>query len=346
MRDRFSFRSKPQTSNVSLDELHSRATQLVKIQEYDIAEELYAEILKKDHENQLAKQRLTSLQCMKYGLPPANVGGRPVREVISDQGPSTAIAARNLPVISPGIKANRPPFVEERMVDNRHQSFSLDRLQQTGEVPEWVIADSGTPSGNGGASITVRQNIFPPTTDKSVDVVSMSEDLPEWAQQVQETMTDRLAINKHDMQQEQGGRQTEQLFALNDHRSHSNASVNRYDGKSITELVEVLIVTRGEQIAINEMISRIPNANRQELWQLSSALEVLSQDEYSRVAIMSRLSKSLASSDVDVRGRTLLVIAGLGAVASDLTPLVRLRLNDESEYVRQMATRAIGAIGA
>ena len=131
MREQLNFSKNSQFSDVSVDEMHSRATQLVKIQEYDIAEELYAEILKKDHQNELAKQRLTSLQRVKYGIPPSHVDTRSVREVGPEQRSRqrTVIARSELPVISPGIKRKRPPFAEEYVADNRNLSFSLDHLQ-------------------------------------------------------------------------------------------------------------------------------------------------------------------------------------------------------------------------
>jgi len=119
-----------------------------------------------------------------------------------------------------------------------------------------------------------------------------------------------------------------------------------YEVKTIADLQERLVVNPEDQAAISELIKRLPDANRDEMWQLSSSLEVLAQNEYSRVVILSKLSKSLASNEIVLKMSALKVIAGLGATAKELAPLVRLRMNDESEQVRDQAARVITAIGA
>lgn len=343
--------SSSSSSKVSVAELHSRARQLENIKEYDIAEELYAEILKKDHQNELAKERLTALQRVKHGLPPQSVERGSIREVMPESmmRPNTTVARSDLPRISPGIKSGQPPFVEDRIPNDFNgtntRSFSLNRLQDAGEVPEWVVGSEASSVSSSPGSHQVTSSEMMTDAELVANEAIRDRNMPDWAtnENLSQSESQNSKVGLRNRQNHVAGQISSDSFVQGNHEQSLNQP---YEVKTIADLQERLVVNPEDQAAISELIKRLPDANRDEMWQLSSSLEVLAQNEYSRVVILSKLSKSLASNEIELKMSALKVIAGLGATAKELAPLVRLRMNDESEQVRDQAARVITAIGA
>lgn len=145
-------------------EIEQRADQLVRIQEYAAAEDLYAEILQREPKNQTVQQKLTDLQWKKRGVEPS----LPQQEIAasssrqsprdsersfaqssyrSNRATSTALPLTRDRVIiksqdaMPEMSPSRP-YTAASSVKPIERNFALDADAGDDRIPEWARDDA------------------------------------------------------------------------------------------------------------------------------------------------------------------------------------------------------------
>ncbi|MBD3676727.1 MAG: HEAT repeat domain-containing protein [Planctomycetaceae bacterium] len=332
---RFSDGGKARTATVSIEELQDRAMQLEQIQEYEMAEELYAEILKQDHDNQMAQKRLTAVQHLKRGMSPEPVQ-RPIREVMKpEQKPyqSTTIPLAELPRIIPEKEEQTvavPDFQEPAVaVINEESTISQSPINESDELPEWIVRPDAE------VELKDQHKLVQSDVDSPSPNAAMIEKYPR---------NNEVGTESHFTHEVGTSHIANSQFPDNSLEENEGAGVitlTSGHARSLSELQSFLTQNPGDQRAIDELIDSVANANREELWLISSLLDVLMRQSESRGLILSRLSADLKSDNPLVRERAIIIAGGFGSQAKELEPLLRDSLEDKSDQVRQAAQLAI-----
>jgi hypothetical protein len=150
------------TKSPTTAELEQRADQLVRIQEFKEAEELYSEILERDPKNEIVQQKLTDLQWKKRGasVPTsrrsgaavAQVNRQPdrqttsnVRQTLPPRNAAESASLRNsrdqgeFQKFDELIAANARPRVDASFIKPVERSTQADSQPAQRRIPEWAI---------------------------------------------------------------------------------------------------------------------------------------------------------------------------------------------------------------
>lgn len=349
LRDNLTFRKPSPPANHSVSELKSRAQQLERLQQFEIAAEVYAEILKQDHDNQYAQQRLTAIQQMKNGLPEEPSHRSPIRESL----PVSRQSEPRLPKVTPGEPEKSHSIAIRDQGLNSANSVPPTRTNVPGSAsmnaPVWAAAGAERSQPIAAEQyerkrVPLDQFVARSTDKYPVQTVARNENrnspsvnLPaiydkQTLQRLRNSSTQLTGVSQVSM--------TTVLPEIRHPDSESTAS-QEY---SLIDVQKRLSTHPADPSAIESLVQGLRTEDRIEQWEISSTLGVLIQNPDSKSLIIDSLSRALVDKEDAMRRQTALAIASLGRNALEMLPALEARLSDKDQAVRTAAAFAIDQI--
>lgn len=340
----------------SFAELKSRAEQLERIQQYDVAAELYAEILKQDHDNEYAQQRLTAIQRRKHGLPDNANSRSAIRESlpVSRQSEQPQTDQKMLPKITPGeSERSRSIALRDRAVNPSGPApqfpasapgrTSLNATPRAAAV-EFRQTQPVASEKNGKKRVPLDQFVARSNENKPVQTAARI-DLRHSGPVKLPAIYDKQTIQSMRNPSSPGtGIAQVSMTTIMPEISQPNPETNVSQEYTLFDVQERLSTHPADPSAIEALVQGLKTEDRIGRWEISSTLGVLIQNPEAKSLIVDSLSRALVDKDVQMRQQTVLVIASLGSNARELLPVVEARLNDREEAVREAAAFAIDEI--
>lgn len=350
-RNALTFNRPPSQSTQSVSELQRRARQLEAVGEYDAAADVYAQILKQDHDHRFAQQRLTEFQRLKRGLSDEKPSAVRMRErsPASRETELRQSQRQPLPAINPGPTGTARSIARQERSINRsaaaQHSGPAEPVRGTASLPEWARPAENRDPGVEERKKRVPLDQFmaraaestPARTDARREVLASGPvNLPA----VYDAQTIREARNSSSPR---GVAQVSMTATLPEIASPAPSSTESEE-LTLVDVQKRLTTHPADPSAIETLIQGIRTEDRIGRWEISSTLGVLIQNPDSKSLIIDSLSRALTDQETGMRRNTALVIASLGGNAQELLPALEKRLNDREEPVRAAAAYAIDEI--